>query len=130
MPDDAPHIISNMTGAWFVGAIDIPAIVDDVAARLGITTEAADNAVQAAVDFICDDTGVAPVDLPADDPRLIHYGIPLLAMRMAQDVPNQTQQLNEYDPNFGGVFLPLWVGRRLDNYWSHLRVGAQIGGIG
>jgi len=117
-----PRYLDNWGGVWAEGSIDVPAIVADVAGRLGITTEKADPAVQAAIDYICDDTGLGVLELPGDDQRLVKFGIPLLAMRMYQDAPTLGGETNNVDPTFQGIFTPSHLYSHLNEYWRHLNV--------
>lgn len=115
-----PRLLDQMDGQWQAYSVDVPALVADVAARLGITTEQAEPAVQAAIDYICDDTGLGSSELDPADWRLNHFGIPLLAMRMYQDAPTPGGETNGFDPTFQGVFTPNRLYSHLDEYWRHL----------
>ncbi len=117
-----PRNLDNWGGVWAEGSIDVAAIAADVAGRLGITVEQATPAVEAAIDYICDDTGLGSTELPGNDNRLVGFGIPLLAMRMYQDTPNLGGDTNQLDPTFAGIYTPARLYSHLDEYWRHLAV--------
>jgi len=115
-----PRYLAQYEGLYATYSVDMQALISDVAARLGISTEQATPAVYAAVDYICDDTGLGALELPANDARLNQYGIPLLAMRMYQDPPTLGGETNNIDPTFQGVYTPSHLYSHLDEYWRHL----------
>ena len=119
-PKTVGDTLAQWSGMWPVAAIDLPTIIADVAARLGITVEQATPYVYMAADYIADDTGVAVVDFPTGDDRLNTSGIPLLAMRMYQDQANPSGAINDFDPTFTGTFTPTRLYSHLDEYWRHL----------
>ena len=121
-----PRYLDQYIGLWATYALDMTALIADVAGRLGITVDAATPAVYAAVDYIIQDTGVGAIDLPPSDPMLVGFGIPLLAMRMYQDAPNFGGETNNIDPTFAGIYTAARLYSHLDEYWKHLRVNWGI----
>jgi len=117
-----PRYLDQYQGLYAVYSVDIPAITADVAGRLGVTVEQAQPCVEAAIDYICDDTGLGTIQLPPDDSRLVSFGIPLLAMRMYQDTPLPSNAINEFDPTFAGSIVPQRLYSHLDEYWRHLAI--------
>ena len=109
-------------------ALDMDALVEDVAARLGVSTSSAEPAVSAAVSYIVLDTGVLEDDMLATDALLNVYGIPLLALRIYQDPPTLGGETNNIDPTFSGIYTPSNLGSHLEQYWMHLRKPTQIVG--
>lgn len=106
-------------------ALDLAAIAADVATRLGKTDVEVRPAVDAADQYVANDTGVASADLPADDPLLL-IGVPLLAMRIFQDSPIPGGNVSEFDPTFADTIVPRHLYRHLDEYWRHLNVNWGI----
>ena len=116
-----PHYLEQYQLVSAAYAVDIAAIVAGVVGRTGITPEAAERYVFAALDYIALDTGVAVLELPAND-ALLNQGTVLLAMRIYQDVPNYGGETNQIDPTFQGVYTPARLYSHLDEYWRHLAV--------
>ena len=116
-----PHYLEQYQLVSAAYAVDIAALTAQVAGRLGITNEQAEPAVFAALDYIALDTGVAVLELPAND-ALLNQGTVLLAMRIYQDVPNLGGESNQIDPTFQGVYTPARLYSHLDEYWRHLAV--------
>jgi hypothetical protein len=119
-PETVGDTLAQWQGVWPASAIDLSAIIADVAGRLGITEAEATPAVYAAADYIADDIGVAVVDFPTGDDRLNFRGIPRLAERMYQDQANPSGALNDYDPTYTGTMTPTRLYSHLDEYWRHL----------
>ena len=117
-----PRYLDQYEGLYATYSVDMDALILDVAGRLGVTVEKATPAVYAAVDYICDDTGLGSTELPPNDPRLNNFGIPLLAMRMYQDAPTLGSATNNIDPTFEGIFTPSVLSSHLEEYFKHLRV--------
>jgi len=117
-----PRYLDQYVGLYATYSVDMEALIGDVAGRLGITTDKATPAVYAAVDYICDDTGLGATELPPADARLNSFGIPLLAMRMYQDAPTFGGETNNIDPTFQGIYTPARLYSHLDEYWRHLDV--------
>lgn len=101
-------------------SLDPLLIAADVAARLGITEEAALVPVNAAIDYIKSDAGITGEDMFQEDDLLSQFGIPLLAMRMYQDSPTPGA-VSDFDPTYTGSRVPRLLYSHLDEYWRHLR---------
>ena len=120
-----PHYLEQYQLVSAAYAVDIAAIVAGVVGRTGITTEQAEPAVFAALDYIALDTGVAVLELPAND-VLLEVGTELLAARIYQDTPNLGGETNQIDPTFQGVYTPARLYSHLDSYWLHLAVNFGV----
>ena len=107
-------------------SVDRAAIITAVADRLGRPDVEVEPAVDAAIAYIADDTGVDIDDLPADDIRLNAFGVPLLAARIFQDSPLPSGQISEYDPTFSAPTVPRLLYSHLEEYWRHLNVSWGI----
>ena len=108
-------------------ALDVQALAADVAQRLGITAEAAEPAVEAAIQYVALDTGSSPQDWLMSDWLLARQGIPLLSVRIYQDTANLGGETNQLgDPTFAGIYTAARLYSHLDEYWKHLTVNFGI----
>ena len=112
-------------------ALDSAAASLAVQQKLQVSTAEADDATQAAVEYIGQFTGF---DVETDDPdnpdlfpKLTERGVVLLACRIYQDTPLPSGSMSSFDDTFGGVpGVPKWLSAHLDQYFSHLDVSFGI----
>ena len=102
-------------------AVDLAAIITDVAGRLRLTEPEVTPACNMAVQYVAADIGMPAADLPEDDLLLNGQGVPLLAVRIFNDTSAFSAKQSDIEI-FSGTSTPRHLYKGADQYWNHLRV--------